>query len=145
MMKDTTEKPTFIGGRMRLAREALGLSQQELASSVGGSKRGIQDNEARNRVPGGEVIFGLVLLGINANWLLTGKGPMLLKDLSPTPTPARINAAALGVMFEAAHMAHPNASISRKAALAAEFYALSVEDGTVTSDGIHPPAQDKAA
>lgn len=28
------------------------------------------------------MIFGLVRLGINANWLLTGEGPMLLKDLA---------------------------------------------------------------
>lgn len=32
-------------------------------------------------MPGGKVIGGLVALGINANWLLTGKGPMLLSDL----------------------------------------------------------------
>jgi len=82
-MKDTTEKPEFIGGRMRQAREALLMSQQQLADAIGGSKRGIQDNEARNRVPGGEVIFGLVKLGINANWLLTGDGDMWLPSISP--------------------------------------------------------------
>jgi len=66
---------------MRQAREHLGLSQQELANSIGVSKRGIQDNETRNRVPGGEVINGFVDLGINANWLLTGEGEMLLSDV----------------------------------------------------------------
>lgn len=72
---------TWIGGRIKAARESLGLSQDGLALAVGGSKRGIQDNEARNRVPGGEVICGMVRLGINANWLLTGEGPMRIADL----------------------------------------------------------------
>ncbi|MEW6514299.1 MAG: helix-turn-helix transcriptional regulator [Pseudomonadota bacterium] len=128
---------------MRVAREHLGLSQQELADELGGSKRGIQDNEARNRVPGGEVIYGLVRLGINANWLLTGEGPMLLADLAPKPP--RINAEALGAMLQAAEMAQPHASPARKAALAAEFYALSVSQGIVSEDDIHPPAVADAA
>lgn len=66
---------------MRQAREHLKLTQQQLANSLGVSKRGIQDNETRNRVPGGEVINGFVGLGINANWLLTGDGEMLLADI----------------------------------------------------------------
>ena len=33
------------------------------------------------RVPGGDAIEALVGVGINANWLLTGEGPMLLADL----------------------------------------------------------------
>lgn len=82
------QKHSEIGKRMKVAREALGLTQDGLATAVGGSKRGIQENEARNRVPGGEVIAGFVKLGINANWLLTGEGPMLLADLS---TMARVN------------------------------------------------------
>lgn len=65
---------------MKEARDSLGLSQEELAGAVGGSKRGIQDNETRNRVPGGEVIRGFIKLGINANWLLTGEGEMLISD-----------------------------------------------------------------
>lgn len=69
--------PSDVGARMKAAREALRLTQDGLAKAVGGSKRGIQENEARNRVPGGDVIAGMVRLGINANWLLTGEGEML--------------------------------------------------------------------
>lgn len=79
--------------RMREAREALGLSQQALADAIGGSKRGIQENEAQRSVPGGEVICGLVRLGINANWLLTGEGPMML---DPARELARLMRAARG-------------------------------------------------
>lgn len=92
-MKEATQKPTFIGGRMRVAREFLGFSQQGLADELGVSKRGIQDNETRNRVPGGDVINGFVYLGINANWLLTGEGPMLL---NPAAELGRLMAEARG-------------------------------------------------
>ena len=64
---------------MKAARELIGLTQDGLAKAVGGSKRGIQENEARNRVPGGEVVAGMVRLGVNANWLLAGEGDMLLQ------------------------------------------------------------------
>lgn len=69
-----------VGARMKAAREALRLTQEGLAKAVGGSKRGIQENEARNRVPGGDVVAGMVRLGINANWLLTGSGEMLVSE-----------------------------------------------------------------
>lgn len=72
---------TSIGERIKAVREAMNLSQEGLAMAVGGSKRGIQDNEARNRVPGGEVLAALVRLGVNANWLLTGEGPMMVAEL----------------------------------------------------------------
>lgn len=72
-----------IGGRMKAAREAIGLTQVGLAKAVGGSRRGIQENEARNRVPGGAVVAYMVRLGINANWLLTGEGDMLLAGPRP--------------------------------------------------------------
>ena len=45
-------------------------------------------------MPGGKVICGLVRLGINANWLLTGEGPMLL---DPAAELGRLMAEARGV------------------------------------------------
>ncbi len=61
----------------------MGLSQDEIASSIGSKKRGYQDNERGHSYPGGKVIEGFVHLGINANWLLTGEGEMLLGEKSP--------------------------------------------------------------
>lgn len=63
-----------IGQRLRTARSLLNLSQVEFALAVGASKRAIQDNESGKNVPGGQVLAGLAELGINVNWLLTGKG-----------------------------------------------------------------------
>lgn len=80
-VKASTCDQAEICARLKVAREKLRLTQDGLARAVGGSKRGIQGNEALKQVPGGMVICGLVRLGINANWLLTGEGPMLLADL----------------------------------------------------------------
>lgn len=38
--------------------------------------------EGGTRSPGSDAITGLVRAGINANWLLTGEGPMLLAELA---------------------------------------------------------------
>lgn len=49
------------------------------------------------------MIFGLVRLGINANWLLTGEGPMLLKDLAVSSSalaPAALDLTALQMVTE---------------------------------------------
>jgi phage repressor protein C with HTH and peptisase S24 domain len=70
-----------IGERLQQARKALDLSQDEIASSIGSKKRGYQDNERGHSYPGGKVIEGFVHLGINANWLLTGKGTMHVEEV----------------------------------------------------------------
>lgn len=77
-----------ISGRLKAARAALGLSQKDFAAQSGVSARGYQGYEDGRSVPGGEAIAGFVRLGINANWLLTGEGPMLLADLAPQPAPS---------------------------------------------------------
>lgn len=71
-----------IGTRIKMSREALGLTQDELARLAGSpSKSGLQSNEYGRTMPGGQMIGTLVRAGINANWLLTGDGPMLLSEL----------------------------------------------------------------
>lgn len=65
--------------RLRAARIALGLKQEELAAQSGVSGRSYQGYEAGRSIPGGEALEGLIRAGINANWLLTGEGDMLLR------------------------------------------------------------------
>lgn len=141
------QKLTEIGARMKAARGALGLTQEGLALAVGGSKRGIQENEARNRVPGGEVVAGMIGLGINANWLLTGDGPMLLADLEAARRPAlaRINVDALEAIIEGALKVAKNAPASAIAAHAASVYAKCIDDGLITPDGVGEGNLDAAA
>ena len=75
-----------IGGRLKEARAALGVTQKELCVQVEMPLPSLRDYELGNRIPGGDAIASLVRAGINANWLLTGEGPMLLADLAaPAP------------------------------------------------------------
>ncbi len=65
---------------MRDARQALKLSQVDLAARLGSSKPGLQQNEAGKNMPGGRVLLGFCKLGISADWILTGKGSMRYSD-----------------------------------------------------------------
>jgi phage repressor protein C with HTH and peptisase S24 domain len=70
-----------VGARIKQARNALKLTQEDVANKAEAtSKRGLQDNEAGNAIPGGAILAALVESGINANWVLTGEGPMLLSQ-----------------------------------------------------------------
>ncbi|MCV6588304.1 MAG: helix-turn-helix domain-containing protein [Marinobacterium sp.] len=88
-----------IGERLQQARKALELSQDAIADSIGSKKRGYQENERGRSFPGGKVIEGFVRLGINANWLLTGQGPMMVSDLEPCSAVSQTS-----VLKEAAHL-----------------------------------------
>jgi hypothetical protein len=146
-MKAATCDLATLGARMKAAREALGLTQVAFHEQYGyGSVRSYQKNEAGTNEAGMCLAEAFVRAGINANWLLTGEGPMLLAELAPKPTPApQINVEALAVMLEAARMAHPKAAPARHAELAARFYAMSVDNGTVSETDIHPPGVADAA
>lgn len=76
-----------ISSRIRAARERLGYTQSRMAEAVGGKLRGWQEYEKGRSQPGGRVLAHLVALGINANWLLTGEGPMFTKDLATAHEP----------------------------------------------------------
>ncbi len=69
-----------LSRRLKVVRERLGYTQTRIAEAVGGKLRSWQEYEKGARVPGSSVIAGLVELGVNANWVLTGKGAMLLSD-----------------------------------------------------------------
>jgi len=61
------------------------MTQEALAALYGGTKRGLQDNEAGKNVPNSRLVAALVERGINANWLLADRGPPLLDDLAGAP------------------------------------------------------------
>ncbi|MDD2366295.1 MAG: helix-turn-helix transcriptional regulator [Desulfuromonadaceae bacterium] len=65
-----------LSERLKIARDSLGKEQKEIALLLNISFRSWQDYEAGKSVPGGKVFESLVKLGFNANWLLTGEGPM---------------------------------------------------------------------
>lgn len=74
-----------IGARLKAWREELRLHQKDAATQLSIPSRTYQDYERGLRAPGAESMEAFVRAGINANWLLTGEGPMLLADASPQP------------------------------------------------------------
>lgn len=53
-----------------------------MAEALGMKRRGYQENESGRTQPNAITVQGLIGLGINANWLLTGEGPMLAAELN---------------------------------------------------------------
>lgn len=71
-----------VGTRIKQARGVLGLTQKDLCEATGMPLPSLKNYEASQRIPGGDAIAALMHAGINANWLLTGEGPMLMADLA---------------------------------------------------------------
>jgi len=69
-----------LTNRLKRARAHAGLNQTDFARQVGLSMRGYQAQERAIARPSFAVLEKNVELGINANWLITGKGEMLLED-----------------------------------------------------------------
>lgn len=65
-----------LSARLKIAREALGKTQKEMSSLLDLSANGWQPYERGTSIPGGKVIEGLAKLGLNLNWIMTGKGEM---------------------------------------------------------------------
>lgn len=85
-------KNSEIGRRISEFREYLGMTQDELAAAVGGTKRGLQGNEAGIALPNSKLLLGLAGLGVNLNWLVTGHGKMLIESLAVPDDLAHQNA-----------------------------------------------------
>lgn len=70
----------IIGGRLKDARAGLKMTQKEMVLASGIPLPSLRDYEGGKRMPGGDAIASFLSVGINANWLLTGHGPMLWED-----------------------------------------------------------------
>lgn len=106
------------------------MGQEQLAEAIGGTKRGIQDNELGRALPNSKALTGLCQLGLNVNWLLTGEGPMLLKEMGAAAT-AEGSAGAvdeetleyvIGALEERIAAAGTKPSAKKKAAAIAALY-----------------------
>lgn len=125
-----------VGERLKHFRESLKMSQVQLADALEGGMRGIQDNELGRSLPNSKVLIGLHGLGLNVNWLLSGKGPMLLADLQK-PTVPKINVEAMAKAFEVMmQTAKPGETLAQTARKAVEFYVYLIETGKITPEGI---------
>lgn len=87
-LRDESVNPLLveIGGRIKHARQAVGMTQDELATLAGAkSKSGLQDNERGRSMPGGYIIGALARRGINTNWIFTGEGEVMLRSAQQAP------------------------------------------------------------
>lgn len=128
-----------ISVRIKAARAALGLTQAEAAIKFELPLGSLRKYESGPSEPGSSALAGIVRAGINANWLLTGDGPMLLADLATqgvaAPT-AKINLDALEAIFEGSFIAAPKMPPAQRAALCVSIYQGALERGEITPDGI---------
>lgn len=77
-----------IGGRLKAWRGQAKLSQKDASTRFGVPSRTYQDYERDLKSPGSGAIERFVKAGINANWLLTGEGPMLLASVGQAREPS---------------------------------------------------------
>lgn len=73
----------MITGRLKAARNALNMSQTDASLSTGIPVGTLREYEQGPSLPGFKAMQGFVKIGINANWLLTGEGQMLVADMKP--------------------------------------------------------------
>lgn len=71
-----------VGGRLKALRGTLQLTQREVSRRINMPLPSYKDYENGNRMPGCEALGMFVQAGINANWLITGEGPMLLSEMA---------------------------------------------------------------
>lgn len=136
-----------IGSRLKAWRSALNLKQEEAAARVGLSKSTYQNYERDERSPAADSLEVLVRAGINANWLLTGEGPMMLADLQPPLVVAsQINEPALAALLEGAiGLVREGMTAERACRLAVRTYAQALAEGEITPTGIGSGSAGKAA
>lgn len=71
-----------LADRIKAGRAALKLKQDEVVTVSGIPLSTYRKYEGGTAEPGAKAMAGLVATGLNANWLLTGEGPMLLAELA---------------------------------------------------------------
>jgi len=81
---DNPNTPSFpfdVGARLKLwRRNALQLTQDEVASMLQINPTGYRKYELGRHSPGAAVLAAACCNGLNVNWLLTGQDRMLLRD-----------------------------------------------------------------
>lgn len=77
-----------IGERLLQIRKKLEMTQAALALALGCSRVFICNIEKGNSRPSAGVIAGMLSLGMNGSWLMTGQGQMRLSDRPDSSAPS---------------------------------------------------------
>ncbi|NOU30071.1 MAG: helix-turn-helix transcriptional regulator [Polyangiaceae bacterium] len=84
MEKLEQERAREIGGRIKVRRKELGLTQEGLAERIGGSKSFMSELEAGHCIASGLVYLRIAgALDVNIDWVLTGNLPAAEVDTDP--------------------------------------------------------------
>lgn len=78
----------MLKDKLKIFREHLGKTQEEMSNAIGVSRRGWQTYEEGKSVPGGNVFQALSSLGCNISWLYDDSLPICKSDQG-THTPPR--------------------------------------------------------
>jgi transcriptional regulator with XRE-family HTH domain len=84
MAKTKDKERTEFGGRLLLARKRVGMSQSDLGHQVGLTQTAIAEAESSGQGTTKTVQIAEAL-GVRAQWLADGTGPMLPTDQEPPP------------------------------------------------------------
>lgn len=137
-----------IGARLKAWRDSFGWNQAEAASRLQLSASTYQNYERDVRAPNTEGWEAFYRVGINANWLLSGEGPMLLEDLQPKVEASpklKINSEALAAIMDGAMKGLPGAPMADIVKFAVDMYMNALESGLITPDGVGKGTPSKAA
>ncbi|MCA9482807.1 MAG: helix-turn-helix transcriptional regulator [Nitrospina sp.] len=78
---DLSQKIDTVGGRLRMWRHSNMLRLVDLAELIGVSQGSLSDLENDKSLPSAGTLTGLcVKTDLNIYWLLTGQGPITVKD-----------------------------------------------------------------
>jgi transcriptional regulator with XRE-family HTH domain len=109
-----------IAARITALRKELGLTQEQLAAKIGGTKRGVQELEAGHTIPNGKTLLGFMCFGIQPAWVLAGIPP---RELYPINHPrSLINKGALASAIRVVTTTRNDFSPEKKADVAAAIY-----------------------
>lgn len=100
-----------------------------MAAAAGSSYGAWQAYEGGKKTPGSQVIAGMVAQGINANWLLTGEGPMTLKELEGQRFDVKTLEQAVNVAETRLKLTSGTLPIEAKAKFVADIYQLLIDEG----------------
>lgn len=123
-----------IAERLKSARTALTLNQKEIASKSGVGFSTYQKYEMALSKPGTDALFGFMRSGINANWLLSGEGSMLLADVptsneKPSPLDVEVLTYVIEEIEKTLDKSKRVLSAQQKAALIQLIYDYCIETG----------------
>lgn len=124
----------IIGKRIKEARSALELTQKEMCERYEMKLPSLRDYELGKIMPGGEAMLDLMRAGINANWLLTGEGHMLLSDAlvsaeKPSPLDVEVLTHVIEEIEKTLDKSKRVLSAQQKAALIQLIYDYCIETG----------------